>query len=191
MAPGDDNSLRMTELTSLRNELLQNEKTVHDRIMYIFVALGVAYYTVFAGKEKPADPLLICSVSLLFIIIFWINLRLTIKKVTNNARIIAYICLVHEPNPKCEWIGWEHAIKRYRGQNKENKKTTDLFYTEIYEVSMVAVVIIFSVVLSEVYIPNLHQPPQFNITQFLSIVFFVSFILFISFAYWKKKEHAQ
>lgn len=147
------NQLRIAEYASLRNELLENERMVLDRIVVIIAAFVVAYYSI--RNESLA---LIYIISLTFIAILWINQYLTIKKVTNNARILAYIYLVHEPKPEIEWIGWEHAIEKYREKKVEykinnkngnltRKKSTDLFYTEIYWASLTAVAIISMLVL--------------------------------------------
>jgi hypothetical protein len=114
----DQETQRLAEYNSLRNELLQNKQYVFERPLLIITATGIAAVQV---SDKPS---LILPV--LLIIILWVNLRFTVNRLRSIARIVAYISVVLESAPE-RWTGWENALRTYRIWIKQHTKEEQRF----------------------------------------------------------------
>ena len=97
---------RTEEYRFLRQELEMNRKFVFERPLLIVTATLTAAITL-TQKE------ILGVLSLPFLAILAFNLWFTFNRLESNARIVAYIQLVHESN---NWLAprWESALRAYR-----------------------------------------------------------------------------
>ena len=100
---------RHEEHRQLRQELNVNRRFVFERPIVI-AGVGLAGY---AGLSDKLD-LRLLPVPILALLLF--NLWFTYNRLLSNARIISYIQLVHDPNPRSSqsWVGWKTALDCYR-----------------------------------------------------------------------------
>ena len=61
-------------------------------------------------------------ISTILIIILFFNIWFISNRLQSDARIVAYIELVHEGIYKEHWIGWESSLREYRKCHTESKK---------------------------------------------------------------------
>jgi hypothetical protein len=66
----------------------------------------------------------------LFLGLMFFNLWFTANRLRSSARIAAYLQLVHEPDPKLPWVGWETALLRYRAVTHNEEKHGAVCSTE-------------------------------------------------------------
>jgi hypothetical protein len=104
---GECEPIRLAEYSTLRDEILQNKKYVFERPLLIITAAGIA------SVKLSGEPSL-AFLPLLLVIVLLSNLWFTVNRLQSNARIIAYIAVVLEPDAGVTWIGWENALRRYR-----------------------------------------------------------------------------
>jgi len=104
------------EADALRAEMAVNRKFIFERPLIIVTAGFVGVLTL---SDTAWAVLLMIPV--LGILLF--NLWFTANRLRSSARIVAYLQLVHEPNGRCPWIGWENAVRLWRIEARKRKGT--------------------------------------------------------------------
>lgn len=105
--------IRRDEYRFLRGELDTNKKFVFERPLLIMgVGVGIS-----AGLNS-GDAIYFAPILILAVLYF--NLWFTDNRLRSNARIIAYLQLVHE---SAEFVspGWELALEKYREETYKRK----------------------------------------------------------------------
>ena len=99
--------IRLEEYRSLLEEHRKNRSYIFERPIIILGLVAVAmqyFYESTIGGFGLAG--------LIFILCY--NLWFTGNRLQSDARIVAYIQLVHEGELRAEWFGWENALRQYR-----------------------------------------------------------------------------
>lgn len=99
----------LEEYKFLRQELETNRKFVFERPLLIVGAT----LTIAAALRNQIMGIL-WFLPLPFLTILFYNLWFTCNRLRSNARIVAYIQLVHEGSERLLWIGWETALHEFR-----------------------------------------------------------------------------
>ena len=115
-----DGQAKAEEHRKLLEEMGQNRKFVFERPLLI-IGVGLAAFANLADKTG----LELVSIPFLGILLF--NLWFTFNRLQSNARIIAYIHLVHDKGGELKWIGWESALRKYRDTIRRFKKEFEQF----------------------------------------------------------------
>lgn len=95
------------EYRSLRQELEVNRRFIFERPLLV---VGGTLAATLGLSEKSVGGLLAVP----FLIVLAFNLWFTFNRMQSNARIIAYLQLVHEGTDRRQWVGWENALRMYR-----------------------------------------------------------------------------
>ena len=135
--PYPQEKLMAQEHQALRLEMAANRRFIFERPVLIITA-GIAGLLGFFGIEKVTPDILIFTTALAipYLAVLWFNLWFTANRLQSNARIVAYIQLIHEPgvltgpgsrhaasSPRYPWIGWENALRKWR--EFERKRTRE------------------------------------------------------------------
>ena len=104
-------SAMAAEAQFLREELVANKKFVFERPLVIVGALFLADRVVAVGSLTIV----------LGVLALTYNLWFTANRLRSNARIIAYLQLVHESAVPGRWVGWETALRLYRFYRSEQR----------------------------------------------------------------------
>jgi hypothetical protein len=109
MSPNAELTLQsmQEEHRHLRQELETNRRFVFERPLLIAGAGFAGFASFSANLDLRFIP-----IPLLAVLLF--NLWFTFNRLCSNARIVAYIQLVHEPLSHRQWCGWETALRLYR-----------------------------------------------------------------------------
>lgn len=102
------------EYETLRSELLQNQRYVFGRPVFVLSA-GVAVAATVADKYIDWVILVCPFIAMLMMLDLWFSL----SRLKSLFRISAYIALAHESNDYT-WIGWENALQIYREKEKQS-----------------------------------------------------------------------
>ena len=115
----DIEEIRLEEYRSLLGEHKKNRSYIFERPIIILglVAVAMRYF-----YESPIGEFGLAG--LIFILCF--NLWFTGNRLQSDARIVAYIQLVHEGELRAEWFGWESALRQYRRWRTLHTETGDL-----------------------------------------------------------------
>ena len=93
------------EAKFLREEIVANKRLVFERPLIIVSAAIAAQFV--SGSGGVIEILLgVCALGF--------NLWFTVNRLASNARIIAYLQLVHDRLVVEWWVGWETALRLYR-----------------------------------------------------------------------------
>lgn len=115
----DIEDIRLEEYRSLLEEHRKNRSYIFERPILILgiVAVAMQYFY----ESTIGQIVLAC---LIFILCF--NLWFIGNRIRSDARIVAYIQLVHEGELRAEWLGWENTLRLYRTWMMRHNKTGDL-----------------------------------------------------------------
>jgi hypothetical protein len=112
-------ALRMEEYRSLQEEHRRNRHLVFERPLIILgtVALAMQYL----DQSRVGSFLAPCA-----LVALGFNLWFTRNRLASDARIVAYIQILHEQHPD-RWFGWESALFAYRAWRgrPENRAVLD------------------------------------------------------------------
>lgn len=111
--------IRIEEYRSLMEEHQKNRSYIFERPIIILGALAITIQYFY----ESAIGLFVLA-GLIFILLF--NLWFIGNRIKSDARIIAYIGLVHEGDLRRKYFGWENALRHYRIWMSKNKKIGDL-----------------------------------------------------------------
>ena len=125
--PYPQEKLMAQEHQALRLEMAANRRFIFERPVLIITA-GIAGLLGFSriGALTPSILVFTTALAIPCLAVLWFNLWFTANRLRSNARIVAYIQLVHEPSfplqsgtlrlptPRHPWIGWETALHKWR-----------------------------------------------------------------------------
>jgi|GEM_PF-2861872 len=111
--------LKLEEYRSLLEEHRKNRAYIFERPIII---LGLAAIAIQYSYKLAIGQFVLAG--LIFILCY--NPWFTGNRLQSDARIIAYIQLLHEGKLKSRWIGWESSLREYRIWNEKHKKNGDL-----------------------------------------------------------------
>lgn len=160
--------IRIEEYRSLQEEHRRNRSYVFERPIIILgiVAIAMQYF-----YESTIGIFVLAF--LIFLLCF--NLWFTGNRLRSDARIIAYIQLIHEGELRTKWFGWENALREYRLWVTHHTKTGDLeqllsknldpetiptssrFYPAIWLLHVILVLSIFIISLMKWFLPKTIQ----------------------------------
>jgi len=124
------------EHQALRLEMAANRRFIFERPVLIITA-GIAGLLGFCKIETVSPDILVFTTALAipYLAVLWFNLWFTANRLQSNARIVAYIQLIHEPgiradqaaghvasSPRYAWIGWESALREWRKLERERTR---------------------------------------------------------------------
>lgn len=115
----DYDDIRLEEYSSLLEEHRKNRSYIFERPIIILGIIAVAsqyFFESIIGQFVAA--------SLIFVLCF--NLWFIGHRIRSDARIVAYIQLVHEGELRSKYFGWENALRQYRIWIKNHKSNGDL-----------------------------------------------------------------
>lgn len=115
----DIEEIRLEEYRSLLEEHRKNRSYIFERPIII---LGIVAATMQYFYESTIGQFVLAG--LIFILMF--NLWFIGHRIRSDARIVAYIQLVHEGELRTKYFGWENALRQYRKWMMHHKKTGDL-----------------------------------------------------------------
>jgi hypothetical protein len=154
--------LKLEEYRSLLEEHRRNRSYIFERPIIILGLVGVAtqyFYNSNIGQFILAV--------LIFLLCF--NLWFTGNRLQSDARIVAYLQLVHEGELRENWFGWESALRDYRRWVVVHTKNGDIeelikneidreavpdsviFYSGIHRLHIVIVLVAFCAALIRWY----------------------------------------
>jgi hypothetical protein len=105
----DIEKIKIEEYRSLLEEHRRDRSYIFERPLLI---LGIIAFAMRYFYESDTDLLVL--IGLITIVIFCFNLWFTVNRLQSDARIVAYIQLVHEGGYRERWFGWENALREYR-----------------------------------------------------------------------------
>lgn len=105
----DIQKIKIEEYRSLLEEHRRDRSYIFERPLLILgiIAVAMRYF-------YESDAELLVLLGLITIVIFCFNLWFTVNRLQSDARIVAYIQLVHEGDYRDRWFGWENALREYR-----------------------------------------------------------------------------
>jgi len=110
MSVKDD--IKLEEYRSLLEEHRKNRSFLFERPLTILGLVAAAMSYLFYRSDVEFDVGLFVLAGLMTILCF--NLWFTGNRLHSDARIVAYMQLVHEGDPLVKWIGWENSLRDYR-----------------------------------------------------------------------------
>jgi hypothetical protein len=134
-----------------------NRKYIFERPLAIVV--GAFALAVARDKLVGFDVL-----PMFFAALLGFNLWFTYNRMQSNARIIAYLQVVHTPDGLTRWIGWETALHEFRTlalgiagdspeseQQRDNRLPGHRFYGPIFLFHFVAAAAVTGLILAQAY----------------------------------------
>lgn len=115
----DIEEIRIEEYRSLLEEHRRNRSYIFERPIIVLGLIAVAMQYVYGS---PIGQFVLAA--LIFIVCF--NLWFTGNRLQSDARIVAYIHLVHEGELRPKYFGWESALREYRRWTMVHTKHSDL-----------------------------------------------------------------
>jgi hypothetical protein len=114
----DVENIKIEEYRSLLEEHRRNRSYIFERPIIVLGLIAIAIQYVYGS---PIGQFVL--VALIFILCF--NLWFTGNRLLSDARIVAYIHLIHEGELKSKYFGWESALREYRKWNKIHTRLKD------------------------------------------------------------------
>ncbi|MBN2239849.1 MAG: hypothetical protein JW712_08740 [Dehalococcoidales bacterium] len=102
-----NNENKLEEYRSLHDEHMRNRSYIFERPIIVLGVIAVALPFMY---ESVVGQFILAFL----IFILWYNLQFIGNRMKSDARIIAYIQMVHEPESIYKWIGWETSLREYR-----------------------------------------------------------------------------
>ena len=115
----DYEDIRLEEYSSLLEEHRKNRSYIFERPIIILGIIAVASQYFF-------ESIIGQFVAAILIFVLCFNLWFIGHRIRSDARIVAYIQLVHEGELRSKYFGWENALRQYRIWIKNHKTDGDL-----------------------------------------------------------------
>lgn len=115
----DYEDIRLEEYSSLLEEHRKNRSYIFERPIIILGIIAVASQYFF-------ESIIGQFVAAILIFVLCFNLWFIGHRIRSDARIVAYIQLVHEGELRSKYFGWENALRQYRIWIKNHKSNGDL-----------------------------------------------------------------
>lgn len=115
----DYDDIRLEEYSSLLEEHRKNRGYIFERPIIILGIIAVASQYFF-------ESIIGHFVAAILIFVLCFNLWFIGHRIRSDARIVAYIQLVHEGELRSKYFGWENALRQYRIWIKNHKSNGDL-----------------------------------------------------------------
>ena len=113
--------IRVEEYRSLHDEHMRNRSYMFERPLIILGVMLVAMQFII---DSSIGQFILAG----FIALLYYNLSFIGNRMESDARIVAYLLLVHEPDSTKKWKGWENSLDTYRQErDKIVKKITRKF----------------------------------------------------------------